>query len=303
MTRGLSRRFGPVEALAGLDLAVRSGECVGLLGPNGAGKTTAVKLLLGLLRPTGGQAEVLGHPPGHPAVRGRVGYSPETPHFYPFLTARETLHFYRRLAGLPPTQVDVEGILALVGLAGAAGARVAGFSKGMVQRLAVAQALVGDPEILFLDEPSSGLDPVGRVEMRSLVRRLKAGGRTVLLNTHILTDVEAVADRVLILRAGRVAALHDLTRPAAAGAVARVEGLSPAALDGLRRLGLTAAYAGDRLTLAGLAPGQEPEVVARLVADGARVYSFAPQQVSLEQRFLSAMEGGDGDAAHSERGA
>ena len=303
VTEGLSRRFGTLEALQGLNLTVARGECVGLLGHNGAGKTTTVKLLLGLLQPTAGRATVLGQPAGHPETKGQVGYSPETPHFYPFLSARETLHFFRQLSGLKPAQVDVDGILAEVGLKAAADSKVGGFSKGMVQRLAVAQALVGDPVVLFLDEPSSGLDPVGRIEMRSLIRRLKAAGKTILLNTHILADVEEVADRVAMLKSGRLAALHDLRVAATTGVSARVSGLIPDTLEALRSMGLFVACEGDRLTLAGLREGQEPDVVARLVAGGARIYSFVPQRVGLEQRFIDVMGGGTGRDAGLERGA
>jgi ABC-type multidrug transport system ATPase subunit len=289
---GLARRFGEVQALRGLDLAVAHGECLGLLGHNGAGKTTAIRLLLGLLKPTAGKAEVLGYPAGHSAVRRQVGYSPETPHFYPFLTARETLDFFRRLSGLKSGEADLQEILSRAGLDGAADQKVGGFSKGMVQRLAVAQALVGDPAVLFLDEPSSGLDPVGRVAMRTLIRQLKAAGKTIFLNTHIIADVEKVADRVAILKGGRLAAIHDLRQQDEAyGAEARVRGVTAGTLEALRAAGLSVACEGDRLTLAGLRDGQEPEVVARLVADGAQVYSFAPRRVSLEQRFLQVMEG------------
>jgi len=288
-TESLARKFGEVEALRGLTLNVKAGECVGLLGPNGAGKTTTIKLLLGLIRPTGGTAEVFGCAPGHPNVRRRVGYSPETPHFYPFLSARETLRFYGKLSGLKPAQVDADGILRQVGLSDAADKQVGGFSKGMAQRLAVAQALVGDPELLFLDEPSSGLDPLGRVEMRSLIRQLATTGRTILLNTHIIADVETVASRVIMLKAGQLAAVEDLTHTQALGVTAQVTDLKPAALDALRAWGLTVAYDGEQLTLAGLQDGQEPDVVARLVAGGGRIYSFTPRRVSLEQRFLEVM--------------
>jgi len=297
---GLSRRFGAVEALSGLTVSVGKGECMGLLGHNGAGKTTAIKLLLGLIKPTGGRAEVLGRPAGDPAVRGRVGYSPETPHFYPFLTARETLHFFRKLSGLAPSAVDVEGILADVGLCDHANARVGSFSKGQVQRLAVAQALVGDPEILFLDEPSSGLDPAGRVEMRSLIGGLKRRGKTILLNTHILADVEQVADRVMILKQGRLAELYDQRATAdSVGVLARVDSVTDSVLDDLRAMGLHLSYHEGRLALAGLTPGQEPAVVARLVEGGAQVYAFTPQRVSLEQRFMAIMGGGHRDGARA----
>lgn len=288
----LSRRFGAKEALQELNLEVRAGECLGLLGHNGAGKTTTLKLLLGLMKPSSGQAEVLGHPAGHRSIRNRVGYSPETPHFYPFLTARESLDFYRKLAGLRPRQVDLDAILTTVGLAGASNSRVGGFSKGMVQRLAVAQALVGDPEVLFLDEPSSGLDPAGRVEMRGLIRQLRSKGKTIILNTHILADVEMLADRVIMLKAGRLAGVIDQHQGSQIGAVARVEQMRPEMLAGLRQMGLAASLEGEKLVIAGIAPGQEPEVAAYLVTEGARLYSFMPQQQSLEEQFLEVMEGG-----------
>ncbi len=212
LTEGLTRTFrgtgrsGRITAVDRLDLRVEPGEVVALLGPNGSGKSTTMKLLLGLLRPTAGRALVLGKPPGHRPTLRRVGYLPEETRLFPFLTARETVRFFGALAGLDrrSRRREADRRLAEFGLEEVAGRRVAGFSKGMGRRLGLAAALVGDPELLVFDEPTSGLDPVASAEVKALVRRLGREGRTVLLSSHLLADVEEVCDRIVLLGDGRL---------------------------------------------------------------------------------------------------
>jgi ABC-2 type transport system ATP-binding protein len=195
------------RVLHGISFEVRRGEIFGFIGPNGAGKTTTLKVLMGLIRATAGRAELLGHDVRESEFRRHVGFAPESPYFYEFLTGREILSFYARLcdverAGIPGR---VEQVLAQVGLAHAGDARLRTYSKGMLQRIGIAQALVHDPTLLFLDEPMSGLDPVGRKEIRDLIVRLNAEGKTIFMNTHILSDVEMICDRVAIIVQGRIA--------------------------------------------------------------------------------------------------
>jgi ABC-2 type transport system ATP-binding protein len=215
---GLSKSFrghlgiGRTHAVSGLDLVVRRGETFGLLGPNGAGKTTTLKMLTGLLRPDGGEVRLLGGVPGDVRVRARIGYLPENPYFYDHLTAEEFLDFYGRLQGIPRADraERVRATLERVGLAERAGVALRKFSKGMVQRLGIAQAIQHEPELLILDEPMSGLDPVGRREVRDLILTLRAAGRTVLFSSHILQDVEMICDRVGILDGGRLRSVGRL---------------------------------------------------------------------------------------------
>ena len=211
-TLGLTREFRTarrkdrVLALDHLDLAVRRGEVVALLGPNGSGKSTTMKLLLGLLAPTAGTAEVLGRPAGHRATLRRVGYLPEETRLFDFLTPRETLRFFGAVAGLPRREraAQADALLEEVGLADVARRRTAGFSKGMARRLGLAAALVGRPEVLVLDEPTSGLDPLGSAEVKAKIRELRDAGSSVLLSSHLLSDVEDVCDRIAILGRGRL---------------------------------------------------------------------------------------------------
>jgi ABC-2 type transport system ATP-binding protein len=200
-----------VRALEGVDLEVGQGEIFGLLGPNGAGKTTFVKCLLGLLRPTSGSITLLGQNPSHPGARRKVGFSPETPAFPSFLSAREVMHMHCRLAGVPSGNIAAVSTR-LVQQAELADAprRVKAFSKGMIRRLAVAQALIGDPELLVLDEPTADLDPIGRRDVRNTLLELKSGGVTVLLNSHLLSEIERVCDRVAIIHKGRMLALGTI---------------------------------------------------------------------------------------------
>jgi len=198
--------FGRTVAVERLDLAVRPGEIFGLLGPNGAGKTTTFKMMLGLLRPDRGEIRLFGRLPTDPAARARLGYLPENPYFYDYLTATEFLDLYGRLQGLGAAarRATIASTLTRVGLVGREHTALRKFSKGMVQRLGLAQAIQHDPELVILDEPMSGLDPIGRREVRDLILSLRAAGRTVLFSSHILQDAEMICDRVAILAHGRL---------------------------------------------------------------------------------------------------
>ncbi|HEY4439952.1 MAG TPA: ABC transporter ATP-binding protein [Candidatus Elarobacter sp.] len=211
VARGLTKRYGRVDALRDLTLRVARGESVGLLGPNGAGKSTAVKLLLGLARPTAGDGELLGRPLGDREARRRVGYLPELFRFPAWLSAREVLAFHARLLRLDDAPRRIDAALDEVALRPRAGDRVAGYSKGMQQRLGLAVALLGDPELIFLDEPTSALDPHGRSDVRALIERLRERGTTVVLNSHLLGEIERVCDRVCVMERGRVVADGALT--------------------------------------------------------------------------------------------
>lgn len=197
------------SALAGLTLDVPPGEIYGFLGPNGAGKTTTIKLLLGLIRPTGGGGAVLGHPLGSVEARRRLGFLPESPYFYEYLRGDELLHYYGSLFGLPDQlrRGRVEELLRLVGLWEHRRLTVRKYSRGMLQRLGLAQALINDPDLVILDEPAGGLDPIGRREMRDILLDLRARGKTVFLSSHILAEVETVCDRVAILHRGELVAV------------------------------------------------------------------------------------------------
>jgi ABC-2 type transport system ATP-binding protein len=266
--RALAKRYGRIGALHDLTLRVARGECVGFLGPNGAGKSTAVKMLVGLVRPTGGSADVLGRPVGDRAARARIGYLPELFRYPDWLAAREVLAFHARLLRLDGAPRAIDAVLEEVGLCERARDRVGTFSKGMQQRLGLAVALLGTPEIVFLDEPTSALDPVGRSDVRALIERLRARGTTVFLNSHLLGEVERVCDRVCVVDRGRVVA----------------EGTVEA---------LTGTARGVRVRLDDgwhdfdCAPAEIPDLVARLVREGARVHAVEPNHTSLEDRFLA----------------
>ncbi len=285
---GIVKRYGRTTALDGLDLTVRRGELVGLLGPNGAGKTTAIKLLLGLARPTAGTGRILGAPLGDRTVRRQIGYLPELFRYQPWLRAREVLMLHAELAGMPASTRRPAAAEALrhVDLVDRADDAVGGFSKGMQQRLGLGVALLGDPDLVLLDEPTSALDPVGRVEVREIVRAARDRGATVILNSHLLTEVEQVCDRVIIVNRGRIVAAGTLDEVIATDGVRiRVTGLEPGARSGLSRLG-PIQDDGEWLTIRPLDPGRIPEVVAAIVAAGGRVHAVEPGRGSLEARFL-----------------
>ncbi len=202
--------FPHVRALDGVSLTVPRGSVFGLLGPNGSGKTTIIKLLLGLARPTGGRAVVLGKPAGDQKARARLGYLPEESYLYPFLSGNQTLDFYGKLFGMPKQlrRQRSEQLLETMGIdARDRNRRVGSYSKGMARRIGLAQALINDPDLIILDEPTTGLDPIGTVQMKKLIKQLQQEGKTVFLSSHLLADVEDVCDRILILYRGRVKVL------------------------------------------------------------------------------------------------
>jgi ABC-2 type transport system ATP-binding protein len=270
--RELSKRYGGTVALGGVDLEVQPGELVGLLGPNGAGKSTLVKIACGLVRPTAGEAQVAGEPAGSPAARATIGYLAELFRFPDWLRADELLTLHQRLAGSAGGAAERRELLELVGLGDAAGTRVAAMSKGMQQRLGIAQALVGTPRLLMLDEPTSALDPVGRRIVRDLLLELKRRGVAVLLNSHLLSEVERVCDRVAILVGGRIVARG-----------------SPAELAEARGVEVDVEAGVRSFPEAGRE--QVPEIVARLVADGERVYGVRVLSSTLEDTYLEAVAG------------
>jgi ABC-2 type transport system ATP-binding protein len=291
-TVNLSKKFGGKVALADLTMTVPRGEVFGFLGPNGAGKTTSVKLLLGLLKPTSGEAWLLGRPIGDLQTRRHIGYLPELFRYQAWLSAREVLALHCELAPLPRSSWNDEIATALetVGLTDRARDRVSTFSKGMQQRLGLAAALLGEPELVFLDEPTSALDPVGRHDVREVIRGLASRGTAVFLNSHLLSEVEQLCDRVAVVDHGRVIASGTMDELLSGTTVkVRVSGLGDADKGKLARFGHIDDE-GDQLTFANLDPERVPELVTEIVALGGRVYEVAPRQQTLEDRFLQLLE-------------
>jgi ABC-2 type transport system ATP-binding protein len=294
-TVDLSKRFGRTVAVAGLSMTVPRGEVFGFLGPNGAGKTTSVKLLLGLLTPTSGEAWLLGRPIGDLQTRRRIGYLPELFRYQAWLSAREVLALHCELAPLPRSswKDEVATALETVGLADRADDRVGTFSKGMQQRLGLGAALLGEPELVFLDEPTSALDPVGRHDVRQIIRGLASRGTAVFLNSHLLSEVEQVCDRVAVVDHGRVIASGTMDELLSGTAVrVRVTGLAQVDKNKLTGFG-NIDDEGDQLTFTNLKPERVPELVSQIVAMGGRVYEVAPRHQTLEDRFLQLLDAED----------
>ena len=271
--RGLEKRYGRVTALGGVDLEVGEGELVGLLGPNGAGKSTLVKIVCGLVRASAGSAEVCGARAGTAAARGAIGYLAELFRFPGWYRAGEVLELHQRLAGSQGGEAERRELLELVGLEDTGRKRVDDFSKGMQQRLGIAQALVGSPRLLLLDEPTSALDPAGRRTVRGVLEELRRRGIAVLLNSHLLSEVELVCDRVVILSGGRVAAAGTPDE------LAHARGVEIETGSGLKRF--ETAVREDA-----------PRLVAELVAAGERIYGVRVLTTTLEEAYLEAV-GGD----------
>ncbi|WP_061293976.1 ABC transporter ATP-binding protein [Herbidospora cretacea] len=288
---GLRKRYRKRTAVDGVSFSVARGEVLGLLGPNGAGKTTVIKMMLGLVRPDAGEVMLLGRPVKDPKARAEVGYLPELFRYQPWLTAKEVLDLHVRLAGAAVPEKERRDTLGLVGLGERTGDRVGGFSKGMQQRLGLAVALVARPQFVVLDEPTSALDPVGRADVRDIVLSLKERGVAVLLNSHLIGEVERVCDRVVILDKGRVAASGTLEELLGRSEVRlRLEKLTPEAEARLAQAG-PVSRDGETITVALTEPGVDliPDLVADLVALGVRVHAVEPGRVSLEDRLLDIL--------------
>jgi len=285
-------RKRPKRALHPLHLAIEDGEIFGFLGPNGAGKTTTLKMLMGLVFPSGGGARILGMDLDDPRMKAQIGFLPEQPYFYDYLTARELLTYYGQLSGVDSRQLPrkVDSTLERVGLRDATDVQLRKFSKGMLQRAGIAQAILHDPKVVFLDEPMSGLDPMGRREVRSLIEQLKAEGKTVFFSTHILSDAEALCDRVAVINLGQlrgVGAVAELT----SGVRGKVElvwqGTSvPAAI---KSLGAETHVAGDT-TRAIISEQNQDAAMEAVRRETLRLISVTPVRVSLEDYFMAQLK-------------
>ena len=299
-TRGFWRPR-PYPALEDLTLQVGQGEVFGFLGPNGAGKTTTLKLLMQLIYPTSGQAEILGRPAGDVSVRRRIGYLPENPYFYDNLTAEELIRYFAQLFGYSAAERRrrASELLDRVGIGEERRFQLRKFSKGMVQRVGIAQALVNDPEVIFLDEPMSGLDPLGRREVRELILKLRDEGRTVFFSSHVLSDAEALCSRVAILVKGRLVAagtINELTAFEARGWELVVASLSDDVLNRVRSRITNATPLGQGRYSLALPPSTAPEpLVAELFASGTRVVSLNGLRGTLEDVFVEQVKAASAD--------
>src|SRR5437762_3908473 len=284
-------RKRPKRALSPLDLTVEEGELFGFLGPNGAGKTTTLKMLMGLVFPTSGTARILGMELDDPRMKAQIGFLPEHPYFYDYLTGRELLKYYGRLSGVDLKQLSqkTDAALVRVGLRDAANLQLRKFSKGMLQRVGIAQAILHDPKLVFLDEPMSGLDPMGRREVRNLIEELKSEGKTVFFSTHILSDAEALCDRVAIIHLGelrRVGSVAELT----ASVHSKVEivwqgAMAPAVF---KTLGAECHTAGDT-TRAVIAEENQDAALEALRRERLKLISVTPVRMSLEDYFMTQL--------------
>jgi ABC-2 type transport system ATP-binding protein len=296
-TANLRKVFGERAALQGLTLQVEQGEVFGFLGPNGAGKTTSIKMLLGLVSPTSGTASLLGAPIGDRAARARVGFLPEHFRFQEWLTAREFLQLHGELLGM--SREDLKGrrelLLDRVGLGEFGNQPLRTFSKGMLQRIGLAQALLNRPALVFLDEPTSGLDPVGRRLVRDIIRELRDEGTCVFLNSHLMSEIEVTCDRVAFIRHGEVVRLLELAAldQNLSLVTIRATGLTAETLAGLERWGKDIRPDGDHVTLTIQDEADLPEITRFLVGQGAQVYALTPNRIPLEEIFIETI-GKDG---------
>jgi ABC-2 type transport system ATP-binding protein len=306
--RDLRKEFGEQVAVEGLTLTVERGEVFGFLGPNGAGKTTSVKMFLGLVAPTAGQGEILGAPLGDPRGRAKVGFLPEHFRFHDWLKATEFLKLHADLYQIPASvsRQRIPKLLELVGLSAHADKKLHAFSKGMLQRIGLAQALLNAPDLVFLDEPTSGLDPMGRRLVRDIIRDLKEEGTTVFLNSHLLSEVEVTCDRVAFIRHGEVvytSALNTLVegeltvriRVRSQGSTAPVLAASGNGLvRDLHRWGDNVRVDGEHISMTVRSEADLPVIARYLIDQGLDLYALSPQKISLEDLFVEVV-GQDGE--------
>jgi ABC-2 type transport system ATP-binding protein len=301
-TAHLRKEYSRKVAVGDLDLQVGQGEVFGFLGPNGAGKTTSIKMLLGLAKPTSGEARLLGQPIGDPQSRSRVGFLPEHFRFHDWLNGEEFLHLHAQLYGMSEAdrKERVPVLLKRVGLEEHANKKLRGYSKGMLQRVGLAQALLNRPAVVFLDEPTSGLDPIGRILVRDIIRELRADGTTVFLNSHLLSEVEITCDRVVFIKQGTVVKAVSMKEMEQATTQVEIRvGALPPAIDraelqrGLEQFGTDVKLDTDRLHV--MMPNQTalPELARWLIGQGLDLYALTPQHASLEEMFLQIV-GTDG---------
>ena len=289
-TSGLGKRYGSITAVRDLNISVRRGEVYGFLGPNGAGKTTTLRMLLGLIEPSSGAAEVLGQEPGSPQGLQGVGALVESPAFYPYLSGRDNLRVMARYCGVPDERVAE--VLGQVELAGRATDKFKKYSLGMKQRLGVAAALLKDPELLILDEPTNGLDPRGMADMRAIIRRVGHGERTVLLSSHLLGEVEQVCDRVGVIHRGELVIEGTVDELRGGGGIlVKAEPLEEAQRVAAGLAGVEGVEVEDGMLVLDTDPEKAAEINASLVSAGVRVSELRPLARSLEDAFLELTRG------------
>jgi len=284
-----------VDAVKNLNLEVYRGEIFGFLGPNGAGKTTTIKVLLGIIYPTEGEAYVLGQPAGDPKNHYRISYLPENPYFYDYMTGREILTFYARLFGIaePERSKRVNELLDRVGLSRAADQTLRTYSKGMLQRIGLAQCLINDPELLILDEPTAGLDPIAHIDIRDMILDLRNQGKTLFISSHQLSDVERVCDRVAILNKGVMVQLGRIEELLAGGHVEVIADKVPdGAVEPIRQLGGKVSLHDGRLIVEQPDNGSVDRVIDIVRAAGGHIVSVKPYRRTLEDLFVETIQGG-----------
>ncbi|MCG0274799.1 MAG: ABC transporter ATP-binding protein [Thermosediminibacteraceae bacterium] len=294
-TFGLTKQYNGKGGCVDVNLSVEQGEVFGFLGPNGAGKSTLVKTLVGLLRPTAGTARILGKNLGDTRVKAKIGYLPENFRYHDWMTGLEVMRFHAELYKIPRLERRISELLELVGLSGHEKKKVASYSKGMQQRLGLAVALLADPELLFLDEPTSALDPVGRIEVREIIKHLKKKGKTVFLNSHLLSEVEMVCDRVAIINKGKIIAQGNLQDMLLANShiVVRIGTPAPGLVDNLMKIAKWVEQKDDCVSLKISKREDIPIIAKTIVESGTPLYELKIEGGSLEELFVYLVQGGE----------